>query len=349
MFRNEKVPDEIVRETFSLKDKSNWKLRIAREKIRKDETPEDSITRILYRPFDIQWVFYHEAVIERSRKEVMRHMRTGENLALITSRLTKGETFKHAQVTRNIVEVICMSPKTSNNGFVFPLYLYPDTNKRDLFSQAKEQKKRQPNISPKLFTALSNTYKVGQTFLSDHDQSLFEQDKQECLSHQIFYYIYAVLYSNTYRTKYAEFLKIDFPRIPFTKDYELFGKMAEYGEKLVDLHLLKSAELDPPVAKFQGEGDERIEKLRYEEEAKRVYVNKSRYFEGVSKDVWQYQIGGYQVCSKWLKDRKGRRLSLDEIKHYCKIVTALQKTMEIQREVDGIYPEVERGTIDFEN
>ena len=275
-------------------------------------------------------------------------MRTGENLALITSRLTKGETFKHAQVTRNIVEVICMSPKTSNNGFVFPLYLYPDTNKRDLFSQAKEQKKRQPNINPRLLAALSNTYKVGQTFLSDHDQSLFEQDKQECLSHQIFYYIYAVLYSNTYRTKYAEFLKIDFPRIPFTKDYELFGKMAEYGEKLVDLHLLKSAELDPPVAKFQGEGEERIEKLRYEEEAKRVYVNQSRYFEGVSKDVWQYQIGGYQVCSKWLKDRKGRRLSLEDIKHYCRIVTSLEKTIEVQKAIDGVYPEVEEETVEFE-
>jgi len=125
--------------------------------------------------------------------------------------------------------------------------------------------------------------------------------------------------------------------------------MGEYGKRLVDLHLLKSAEIDQPIAKFQGKGDERVEKLRYDEKEKRVYINKNQYFEGITEEVWQYQIGGYQVCNKWLKDRKKKLLSLDDIKHYCKIVTSLQKTIEVQKAIDDIYPEVEKKTVEIEN
>ncbi len=163
----------------------------------------------------------------------------------------------------------------------------------------------------------------------------------------IFYYIYAVLYSNIYREKYAEFLKIDFPRVPFTKDYELFNKMAEYGERLVKLDLLQSAELDSPIARFQGKGDDKVVKLRYDEKESHVYINQRQYFEGIINEVYQYQIGGYQVCNKWLKDRKGRILSLDDIKHYCKVVAALQKTIKIQKDIDNIYPEIEKETVSF--
>ena len=163
----------------------------------------------------------------------------------------------------------------------------------------------------------------------------------------IFYYIYAVLYSNIYRAKYAEFLKMDFPRIPFTKDYKLFENMAEYGKNLVDLHLLKSTELDPPIAKLQGKGNKLIDKIKYDSEEKKVFVNKTQYFEGVDRDIWEYQIGGYQVCNKWLKDRKGRKLSLDEIKHYCKVVTAIKKTIVIQKRIDDIYPGIEKEVIYF--
>ena len=159
---------------------------------------------------------------------------------------------------------------------------------------------------------------------------------------EIFYYIYAVLYSETYRTRYAEFLKIDFPRVPFTKDYTLFRKMSEYGHRLVDLHLLKSAELDSPIARFQGKGDNRVEKPKYDEKAEMVYLNKTRYFEGIPPDVWTYQIGGYQICDKWLKDRKERILSLDEIQTYCRIVTAIRKTIEIQKDIDSFYKEIEK-------
>jgi len=341
MFCDEKMPDEVVRQAFNLKDKSNWKLEIAREKVRKDEDWENSITKILYRPFDIQWIFYHDEVIERSRKEVMRHMMQ-ENLGLITNRQVNGG-FRHILCSSMIVNDCTVSSETRERSYLFPLYYYPDTDNPPnhvrgtnrtmmmIFETAEAYRPKKPNINQALIDFLTKTYA--------------KMAKPE----KIFYYIYAILYSNIYRTKYAEFLKIDFPRVPFTKDYELFSKMAEYGQNLVDLHLLKSAEIDQPIAKFQGKADERVEKLRYDEKEKRAYINESQYFEGITEEVWQYQIGGYQVCNKWLKDRKKRLLSLDDIKHYCKIVTSLQKTIEVQKAIDDIYPEVEKETIEIEN
>lgn len=123
--------------------------------------------------------------------------------------------------------------------------------------------------------------------------------------------------------------------------------MAKYGEKLVDMHLLKSKELDPPVAKFQGKGDNKIEKLIYNEKEKRLYFNQNQYFEGITEEIWKYQIGGYQVCSKWLKDRKRRILSLRDIKHFCRVITALKKTTEIQKEIDRLYPKIEQQVLEF--
>ena len=121
--------------------------------------------------------------------------------------------------------------------------------------------------------------------------------------------------------------------------------MGEYGNKLVDLHLLKSKEIDPPIAKFEGKGENKVEKVTYKDG--NLLINKDQYFDGITEDVWEYQIGGYQVCDKWLKDRKGQRLSLDDIKHYCRVVTAMGKTIEIQKEIDKIYSEIEKETIEF--
>ena len=176
-----------------------------------------------------------------------------------------------------------------------------------LFEPEAEYGVKKPNLSPVLLEKLSKAF------------------KKEPLPEEIFYFIYAVLYSNIYRTKYAEFLKIDFPRIPFTNDYKLFKKMSDYGERLVELHLLKSSELDTPIAKFQGKGNDKVEKLRYEKG--KLYINNDQYFEGIPSEVWEYQVGGYQVCDKWLKDRKGRPLSVEDTKHYCKVVTALKRQL----------------------
>jgi predicted helicase len=196
-----------------------------------------------------------------------------------------------------------------------------------LFEPQADYGAKKPNLSPLLIEKLTKEFNKTPS------------------PEQIFFYVYAVLYSNIYRTKYAEFLKIDFPRIPFTKDYQLFKKMGEFGKGLVDLHLLKSFHLDMPVSKFQGKGNYKVEKLRYD--VGRLFINKDQYFEGISPEIWEYQIGGYQVCEKWLKDRKGRKLSLEEIKHYCWVVTAIKKTIEIQERIDKIYPDVEKEIIEF--
>ena len=296
--------------------KKGWSIRTAWNKLKllSDSEISESIKQILYRPYDIRWIFYHDSLIERSRKDVMCHM-IENNWGLITVRQVAEGVFNHTTVTKSIVE---SRITLSNKGiaYVFPLYLY--------IGITDEMK---PNIISTIYNNLSYLYSEKPT------------------PEDIFYYIYSVLYSNTYRKKYAEFLKIDFPRVPFTKDYELFKKMGNLGKKLVDLHLLKSPKLEQPIAKFPAEGENDADKLNYDEKGERVYINKSQYFERVPQEVWEYQIGGYQVCSKWLKDRKGRKLSLDDIKHYCRIVTSLQKTIEIQKEIDKLYPEVEKDII----
>lgn len=337
VFRNKAVSDEIIRRSFNLKDKSNWELKEKREKIIDDKDWEKSVTRILYRPFDIQWIFYHDDVIERSRMEVMQHM-MNENLGLITSRQAQNG-FRHVFVSEKIIEFnLTGTAGKYGSGYLFPLYLYPQKNnpkKRSssstmmLFEPKADYNVKRPNLSKALLEQLAISF------------------KKDPIPEQIFYYIYAVLYSNIYRTKYAELLKVDFPRIPFTKDFKLFQKMSDMGKKLTELHLLKSKSLSNPISKFQGDGTGIVEKPEYYEKEKKVFINKEQYFEGIVKEVWEYQIGGYQVCDKWLKDRKGKSLTLEDIRHYCKVVTALKKTIEFQKDIDNLYPKVEKRLIGF--
>lgn len=167
------------------------------------------------------------------------------------------------------------------------------------------------------------------------------------LPEDIFHYIYAILYSNAYRRKYAEFLKTDFPRIPFTKDHLLFQKLAEKGAELVGLHLLKSAELAKPASKCEGPGDLKIAKVTFDARQKRVYINPDKWFSSVSPDVWEYHIGGYQVSDKWLKDRKGRELTSEEVATYINVMTAISKTISIQQSLDDLFSEVEKTLLEI--
>jgi predicted helicase len=324
MFRNLSMPDEIVKQTFKLKDTRGWKFIKARRELAEDKKWDDYFAKILYRPFDVRHIYYTQKMVDWPRPEVMPHMMQ-DNLGLITPKQFKEEP--GAFVTDTIIGHKTVSAYDIN--YLFPLYLYPDIDKKDLFSHKKESEGRQPNINLEFLKMLYEVY------------------KKEPTLEGIFNYVYAVLYSTIYRTKYAEFLKTDFPRIPFTRDYKLFDKVEKQGKTLVDLHLLKSSELDQPIVKFQGKGDNKVEKVKCQQG--RVFINNGQYFEGISPEVWQYQIGGYQVCDKWLKDRKGRILSLDDIRHYCKVVTAIKNTIEIQKEIDNLYPEIEKGTIEFRN
>ena len=336
MFIDPKMPDEIIGQTFNLQDKANWKLRDARDAVRKDEKREDKIQRILYRPFDVQWIFYHDAVIERSRREVMRNMEK-ENLGILYTRPQSPQYEFSCLISNSLIDQCAVGNKSAGAGisYLAPLYLYPEKKKPQkrssstimmVFDEEKEYQTKKPNLSALLAEILTARFKKTPT------------------PEQIFFYSYAVLYSSTYRTKYAEFLKSDFPRVPFTCNQKLFSKMAGYGERLVDLHLLKSSDLDSKVVSMEGKGNGKVEKVRYEKN--KVYISEQQYIESVSPAIWAYQIGGYQVCDKWLKDRKGKILSLEDVKHYSLVVTALKKTMDIQEKIDGIYPDVEKEIMD---
>ncbi|MCF6191675.1 MAG: N-6 DNA methylase [Candidatus Hydrothermae bacterium] len=338
IFLDLRLPDDLVKETFHLKDNRDWNLQKKRKLIQQDRDWKKKIVPCLYRPFDVRWLFYHRHAIDFRREQVMRHMLAGNNMALVFVRQVKASTsWQHCFVSNYVVECCLVSNYTSEIGYVAPVYLYPETmdneRKKKLFSESMSQK-RKPNLKSKFLAALSQAY-----------------DRQ-IVPEQVFHYIYAVLYTPSYREKYADFLRLDFPRIPFTRNPYVFERMAALGERLVALHLLKSPELDPPLARFEGDGDNRVgrnkrEGFLYDESSQRVYINKTQYFAPVPPDVWRYPIGGYHPAEKWLKDRKGRQLSLEEIKAYCRIVTALAKTIELQKEIDEIYPEVEKEVIDF--
>lgn len=343
-FRDLSLTDEFVRYGYKLKDTRGWKLAARRKDLAKLEDWRDYVVPCLYRPFDTRSLYYHPYMVDWGRPDVMRHMLAGENLALILPRRVEYMgSWQHALATDALSDHVAVSLKTID--YHFPLFLYsePARSKQTeprpgryvplmLFEPQVIYGGKKPNLDQNLVIALTTAYGEAPT------------------PEDIFHYIYAVLYAPTYRTKYAEFLKSDFPRIPFTADAKLFEKLAALGEKLVALHLLKSPELDPPACRFEGIGDNRVEKdrktgLRYDAREERVYINAEQYFAPAPEAVWTYQIGGYQVCEKWLKDRRERRLDLDEIRTYCRIVTALGRTIDLQKEIDALYPEVEEATV----
>ncbi len=328
------LPDELAGRALDLKDTHDFKVKEAREKLKKEDW-KSSIIQYTYRPFDNRFICYRPELIDRDRLDMMKNF-FKDNFGIIVDRSTSQDVpFNHIFISKSPIDVRTL-PDYGGAPFIFPLYIYQaeDNPKRHsltnimlLFETQADYGVRKPNLSPAFVEKLTKAFKKAPS------------------PEEIFYYIYGVLYSNIYRTEYAEFLKIDFPRIPFTKDYALFKKMAEYGNRLVDLHLLKSQDLDTPIAKFQGKGNDKVGKLKYEKE--KLFINNDQYFEGISPDVWEYQIGGYQVCDKWLKDRRGRALSLGDVEHYRKIIGALQRTIEVQKKIDDLYPEIEKKTTEI--
>ena len=322
---------EHAQEVYKLRDVRERTLAESQTLLRGLDNIEKNIIGCLYRPFDIRPLFYHHALVRWPVYDVMRHIVQTKNLVLLTSRLTKGETFKHVQVTRNIAEVICMSPKTSNNGYVFPLYLCTEKLKHDLFAEHEPSGGRHPNLAPKFIECFAS--RLGLSLISEGKGDRVKTFGPE----DVFDYMYAVFHSPAYRERYAEFLKIDFPRLPLTSDIELFRSLCEMGGRLVELHLMETA--IPLVTSYPIAGSNTVEAVRYSfpgegSEMGRVWINKTQYFEGVLPEVWAFHVGGYQVCQKWLKDRKGRLLTYDDITHYQRIVAVLAETIRLMAAID---------------
>ncbi len=334
-----KIPDETLARSYGLFDKKNWKLNDVRNQIKQVKSLEEFIVEILYRPFDKRYIFYHSSLIERTRPEVMKHM-FEKNIGLITIRRSRlMNEWRFAFVTDKIISGATAISSLDIN-YLYPLYLYnnnnnnykptDNSNQTSFNSEADdtETKPRKPNIDERIFEKLNSTY------------------KRRLSPEEILYYIYGILYSNIYRQKFAEFLKIDFPKIPFTSNYDLFNSISNLGKQLVELHLLISKLLDYPIVKYQGvSSNDKIEKIDFKPKEGKVFINNDKYFEGITPELWNYYIGGYQVLQKYLKDRKGK--TLEDPRHYCRMATAIAKTIELQNQLDGIYPLVESDIIVF--
>ncbi len=325
-------------------DTRGWKLSDARKKIARENHVEN-IKDILYRPFDVRSIYYHPKMVDWGREAIIHNFLSGPNLGLCFMRqVSLDEGYSHFLVTTHMIDNRTFK---SVRGIIQlpPLYLYSDTSQSNLLNQES----RKANLSSDFIKKCSE--KLGFKFISKGKGDLEKTFGPE----SVFYYAYAIFHSSTYRSRYAEQLKIDFPRLPLTSDKELFAQLVALGNELVNHHLLGENPFDTSKTiledsskwnvKIGGSHPENFEDwkvtdVRYDEKEQRVYVNPEQYFEGMEKEVWEFMIGGYQVCEKWLKDRKKaeRVLSTKDLKHYMKIIVVLRETIRVMKEVDRAIP-----------
>lgn len=323
-FTDANISDTEVAEEFALPNTRDWKINKARASLLGESDIDKWITTCLYRPFDIRYIFYHPKLVELPRLEVMHHMLRTRNLGLVTLRINgSGDNFV-ILCSKTLIE---KGSLPRSNYSLFPLYLYPTEGEMQF-----GENQRHPNLTTQFIKAVSNN--LGLTFVEDGGGDL----EQTFGPQDIFNYAYALFHSPTYRTRYADFLKLDFPRLPLTSNKDLFKALAAKGAELVCLHLMESPVLNDFITSYPIAGSNTVENVTYNDNTDRVYINKTQYFEGVPPEVWEFHIGGYQVCQKWLKDRKGRTLTYDELTHYQKVIVALKETIRLMTEIDELIP-----------
>ena len=333
--RDVSLSDDQFREKYGIKDNRDWQLSTARQHLRNDKNWESKFLDCHYRPFDKRICYFSQVAMDYPRRELMDHVAGKLNLCLNTVRQTKSQAWQHAIVSDAPAPAIFVEVKDGSN--IFPLYIYESGRPEEsLFADHKNPDVygvRTPNLSPKFIEDAATRLKM--QFVPDGRGNIEKTFGPE----DVFHYMYAVFHSPSYRSRYAEFLKIDFPRLPLTSDAGLFRSLCDLGRELTALHLLEKH--SAPVTRFPIAGDSVVDVVRYTEPgqgsaAGRVWINKTQYFEGVTPEVWAFHVGGYQVCQKWLKDRKGRQLTYDDITHYQRIVAALKETIRLMAEIDRI-------------
>lgn len=258
----------------------------------------NKIVPLDYRPFDRRFTYFDNKLVWRHREQVMQHFLKGGNVGLMVPRLSKDDW--GVLVTECVAAHKTVSAYDSNS--IIPLYIYHDDGSRT------------PNFNHEALDKLAANLKD-------------EYEPEDILD-----YIYAVLHSPSYRVRYKEFLKTDFPRVPVPVNDVQFRKFVGFGKELRGLHLLASPKVRKFITTFPMAGSNMVEKVEYKDE--RVYINKQQYFGGVPKVTWEFFIGGYQPAWRWLKDRKGRGLSNEDIEHYQQMIVALTETARIMEEID---------------
>ena len=346
---NSKIELQALVSDFQILDESSFKTKYEIERESSDwsyvNAKEDVVTSInngvdvcrnlSYRPFDVKYVPYTgkaNGIMSRPRYGTMRHL-LYDNIALNTIRVNRDYLFA-IFATNTITDKTLLSSKDDVN--VFPLYLYPTEGEEKLGET------RKPNLDEKIWHKIDACLDSSTPFPSASSGNYAQNDNSHITTpEQIFDYIYGVLHTPSYREKYKEFLKIDFPRIPYPENKEEFERIVSIGNKLRKLHLME--EIPPQQTSFDIEGDNTVSEIRFEKEIPdqvgddiggKVYINKTQYFGNVPELAWNFYIGGYQPAQKWLKDRKNRTLTFDDISHYRKIIAILIETHKLMQNLD---------------
>jgi predicted helicase len=304
-------------------DSRGWKMVEARKTIQ-SFNHNDIIQKIAYRLFDDRYIYYHSSMVDWGREKFMYHFINKDNVGIDLCRQLVTDEYSHIFVTNKIVDDSFVSNKSRERGYVFPLYLYPDNPEQQIIIQTAE---RIPNLNTEIIKQIAE--KLGLTFTNEK-----ETTENTFAPIDILDYIYAVLHSLTYREKYKEFLKIDFPRVPYPKDQNTFWQLVKLGEEIRQIHLLESPTVEKYITQYPMDGDNIVTKPKYQDG--KVYINNTQYFNFVPEIAWNFYIGGYQPAQKWLKDRKDRKLEIEDIFHYQKIIVALTETDRLMKEIDKI-------------
>ncbi|WP_395091586.1 type ISP restriction/modification enzyme [Vaginella massiliensis] len=323
------LEDEDAREYFKLgKDVRDWQVGFAKNDLKMNFKNDSQIIKVSYRLFDDKWSLYtgkSKGFHCYPRNEVMKHFLNGKNLGIsLCKQFKSGETYQHVFITNKIIESSFVSNKTSEITSVFPLYLYSDTTQTSL----EEAPERTPNLNMKIVNEIA--VKLGLTFTNEKETTEGTFAPIDLLD-----YIYAVLHSPKYRETYKEFLKIDFPRVPYPTDQNQFWDLVALGKQIREIHLLESPKVEDFISSYPVEGTNIVGKPKYAEG--KVYINDTQYFDNVPEVAWHFYIGGYQPAQKWLKDRKNIELSYDDILHYNKIIVALTETDRLMKAIDNIW------------
>lgn len=274
-----------------------------------------------YRPFDTQYCYYDTKNLQRARYDLMKHL-LHENTTLCVTKTNRQLSLGYCWINNHITDRHILD-SAGDTTCCFPLYLYDDdSEQKSFFTQ-----NRKPNLNMSIVKSLETALGLSFTPEKENTEGTFAPI-------DILDYIYGVLHSNKYRTKYKEFLKIDFPRIPYPANKDYFFNVAELGKRLREIHLMEAPEVKEYITSYGVSGDNEVIKPEYNDN--KVYINRTQYFDNVPEVAWNFYIGGYQPAQKWLKDRKGRILSYDEILHYQKIIKALVLTNDIMQQIDGI-------------
>jgi len=358
--RNLELSNDLLRRKYNLSDNRDWQLAKARKQSQLTDE-DDVICDCSYRPFDTRPCYFSYEAMDYPRRELMGHVAGKDNLCLNVCRQTKVHEWKHALVSSLPTPAVFVEIKDGSS--VMPLYLYPEEGSQKSLGINRA---REPNLDAAIVEVIAKGLNLtfvpeknppqspcagGRSSVADAVKApLLEKEGLGDISNtfapiDLLDYIYAILHSPTYRKTYKEFLKIDFPRIPYPKDVNKFWRLVALGGELRQIHLLESPVVEHFITSYPENGDHIITRKitktspGYEPTSDthgKVWINDSQYFDKVPLVAWEFFIGGYQPAQKWLKDRIGRKLSFDDILHYQKIIVALTETDRIMQDIDKV-------------